>query len=183
VPFLLRYPGRLGIHGRELSVPFNSPDIMPTLLGLAGITIPSGVQGTDYSRLLLGHPVKDLPTSAFMNMPASFAAARQYGFDAYRGVRTNTHTYVRSIHGPWLLYDNRRDPYQMHNLCGQSVARDTQAALERELHNWLARLGDEFLPGEVYLERAGLTHYDEVNDSIGNVSSPWGDWRSTLPSS
>ena len=180
VPFLLRYPRRLGVNGRELEIPFNSPDIMPTLLGIAGIAIPAGVQGTDYSGLLLGHTVKDLPTSAFMNMPASFGPARQYGFAAYRGVRTNTHTYVRSIHGAWLLYDNRRDPYQMHNLCGQFAARDTLAALEQELQNWLARLGDEFLPGEVYLERAGLTNYYEVNLPIGHISSPWGDWKSTL---
>ena len=180
VPFLLRYPRRLGVYGRELGVPFNSPDIMPTLLGLTGIEIPAGVQGTDYSGVLLGQAVKDLPASAFMNMPASFGPARQYGFAAYRGVRTSTHTYVRSIHGPWLLYDNRRDPYQMHNLCGQSAARGTQAALELELENWLARLGDEFLPGEVYLKRAGLTNYFEVNQPIGHASSPWGDWKSTL---
>jgi arylsulfatase A-like enzyme len=179
VPFLLRYPQRLSPKGRELDIAFNSPDIMPTLLGLCEITIPAGVQGTDFSGLLLGHAVKDLPESAFINLPASFSEARRYGFAAYRGVRTKSHTYVRSLDGPWLLYDNRLDPYQMHNLCNQPASRDTQAELEHQLQEWLARLGDEFLPSEVYLKRAGLSHYFEGNVPIGHISSPWGDWRST----
>ena len=32
----------------------NTPDIMPTLLGLAELRVPDGVQGTDFSRLCLG---------------------------------------------------------------------------------------------------------------------------------
>jgi arylsulfatase A-like enzyme len=182
VPFLLRYPRQLGSRGRELDVHFNSPDIMPTLLRLAGIPIPLplAIQGTDYSGLLLGHTVTNLPASAFINMPVSFGPARHYGFAPFRGVRTNSHTYVRSIHGAWLLYDNRRDPYQMHNLCNQPGVRDTQTELERQLQGWLTRLEDEFLPGEVYLKRAGLTHYAEVNLPIGHTVSPWGDWQSTL---
>jgi arylsulfatase A-like enzyme len=180
VPFLLRYPRRLGIKARELDHPFNTPDIMPTLLSLCNIPIPSGVQGTDYSAALLGHPMPDAPKSSFINLPASFSEARRYGFAAYRGVRSRSHTYVRSTHAPWLLYDNRHDPYQMHNLCGQPAARNVQAEHEHFLQQWLAKLDDEFLPSEVYLERAGLKHYGEANTPIGHVTSPWGDWQSTL---
>ena len=179
VPFLLRYPRKLGLKGRQLRTPLNAPDIMPTLLGLCGIREPEGIQGTDYSKLLLGRKTADLPKSAFMNLPASFGPARQYGFAPYRGVRTDRHTYVRSIRGPWLLYDNVQDPYQMHNLCGRNEVSKIQAGLERELSGWLTRLQDEFLPGEDYLRRRGLTHYFEVNAKIGHSQSPWGDWKST----
>ena len=34
-----------------MSQPMNSPDVMPTLLGLAGISVPAGVHGSDFSRL------------------------------------------------------------------------------------------------------------------------------------
>ena len=47
----------------------------------------------------------------------------------YRGLRTQTHTYVRTLDGPWLLYDLERDPYQMKNI----VADPAHQALVHEL--------------------------------------------------
>jgi arylsulfatase A-like enzyme len=105
--------------------------------------------------------------------------ARKFGFAEYRGLRTDRFTYVRSIHGPWLLYDNRQDPYQMHNLCGQSNHRDAQALLDRELNAMLKQRKDDFLPAGEYVKRAGVGHYREVNAAVGHVRSPWGDWEST----
>lgn len=181
VPFLLRYPRRLGSRGKKVDTLLNTPDIMPTLLGLSGIEIPAGVQGRDYSSTWAGHSRRSSPKSAFISLPVPFAGARSYGFAPYRGVRTNSHTYVRSLEGPWLLYDNRQDPYQKHNLCNQPASRDIQAALEHELQGWLSRLNDEFLPAEVYVQRGGYESYDEVKNAIGCVRSPWQDWRSTDP--
>ena len=54
VPFLMRYPRKFGNKGRRVATPFNSPDIMPTLLGACGLTIPEGVEGTDYLGLRSG---------------------------------------------------------------------------------------------------------------------------------
>jgi hypothetical protein len=174
IPLLVRYPRKYGRKGRRSSAPVNSPDLMPTLLGMSGIAVPSGVQGTDYSSL------GSKKTSAFLNLPVPIGEALRYGFAEYRGVRTARHTYVRSIDGPWLLYDNERDPYQMHNLCGQSGARDLLASLNRDLDSWLETLNDQFLPARNYLERDGLSHYLETKFPIGSVRSPWGDWQSTL---
>ena len=70
---------------------------------------------------------------------------------------------MRDLNGPWLLFDNEADPYQMRNLVQSSSARPVRNELESVLQARLRALGDEFLPGEVYLERAGLTHYREVN--------------------
>ncbi len=181
VPFLLRYPRRFGRRGRRVSFLSNAPDSMPLLLGLCGIPIPAGVQGTDFSRPLLDGAA-DTSASAFIGLPVPITEARRYGFAEYRGVRTHGHTYVRSIHGPWLLYDNMRDPYQKKNLCGHPAARGTQARLERELDRWLERLHDEFLPAAAYLKRDGLEGYTEPKVPVGHVRSPWGDWESTLRS-
>ncbi len=181
VPFLLRYPRRFGRRGRRVSFLSNAPDTMPLLLGLCGIPIPAGAQGTDFSRPLLDGAA-DTSASAFIGLPVPITEARRYGFAEYRGVRTHGHTYVRSIHGPWLLYDNVRDPYQKKNLCGHPAARGTQARLERELDRWLERLHDEFLPAAAYLKRDGLEGYTEPKVPVGHVRSPWGDWESTLRS-
>ena len=158
----------------------NVPDIMPTLLGLCWIAIPARVQGSDYSRLLLTGDTTGLPSSAYINNPVSTFQLREFGFDAYRGVRTPTHTYVRSIHGPWLLYDNVMDPYQKHNLVNKAEAKAVQASLEAELQRWLKRLDNKFLPGDEYLRQSGLGYYFETNSRIGHYDSPWGDWTSTM---
>jgi hypothetical protein len=96
-------------------------------------------------------------------------------------VRDLRFTYVRSIKGPWLLYDNKRDPYQMHNLIDRPEVRGVQARLAKELDLWLTALNDEFLPSETYLVRDGLTNYMEPYAAVTYTRSPWNDWESTLP--
>ena len=160
VPFLLRWP-RLGT--RECAAPIDAPDIMPTLLGLAGLTVPQRVEGRDWSPEIRGERALTGNEAALLIMAAEFTELRVNGIKAYRGLRTRRHTYVRDLNGPWLLFDNEADPYQMRNLVQSSSARPVRNELESVLQARLRALGDEFLPGEVYLERAGLTHYREVN--------------------
>jgi arylsulfatase A-like enzyme len=177
VPLLVRYPRKLGRKSRRVRTPISAPDLMPTLLGLSNLAIPESVEGTDCSRLLSGSPAPR-DASVFINLPVPITEARRYGFAAYRGLRTERYTYVRSIKGPWLLYDNQRDPFQMHNLCGR--APQLQRQLDDALDATLRRRGDEFLPAEEYVKRAGVAHYQEVNVPIGRHLSPWGDWDSSL---
>ena len=180
VPFLMRYPRKLGRKGRGIRTPFNAPDLMPTMLGLCGIPIPGSVEGTDFSGVITGARPAPRNASAFINLPVPITEARRYGFAEYRGLRTEQYTYVRSIKGPWLLYDNDRDPYQMHNLLGKPEHRDLQSRLDRELDATLKLRKDDFLPAAEYAKRAGVGHYQELNVPIGRHPSPWGDWDSTL---
>ena len=180
VPFLVHYPRVLGRKRRESVTPIDAPDVMPTLLGLSGLAVPESVQGVDYSPVIRGTKRDEAEPAALLNLPASFAVARRLGIAEYRGVRTPRYTYVRSIMGPWLLYDNKTDPFQKRNLVGQSAQRGLQARLERRLDAMLKRVGDEFLPGARYVERAKAGHYREVSAPIGETKSPWGDWASTL---
>ncbi len=180
VPFLVRYPRKLGGKGRRIRTPLNTPDIFPTLLGLAGIPIPGSVEGIDHSGMLTGRPEPSADRGTFLNLPVPFTEARRYGFAEYRGLRTARYTYVRSIRGPWLLYDNQADPFQMRNLAGRPEAKGLLLRLDRELDAELKRRKDEFLPAAEYIRRAGVGHYREVNTNVGRHTSPWGDWASTL---
>jgi hypothetical protein len=121
------------------------------------------------------------PASAYLNMPVPVWDARMDGLAAYRGVRTDRYTYVRSIDGPWLLYDNRADPFQRRNRVDDPDHARVRSALEAELTAWRHRLDDAFLPADAYLRRDGLGHYLETKVPVGVSRSPWGDWRSTLP--
>jgi hypothetical protein len=113
-------------------------------------------------------------------MPAEFTELRRNGMKAYRGLYNARYTYVRNHDGPWLLYDNEKDPYQMSNLAGISEYSDIQAQLELCLQRRLKKLGDTFLESRAYLERDGLSHYGEVNAPCKRIwRDPWREWQLT----
>jgi arylsulfatase A-like enzyme len=155
VPLLVRWPGRLGEAGRRLAAPISTEDLMPTLLGLAGVPIPPSVEGLDFSGYIRGG--KDPSDGAALIMcPTPFGEwIRRQGGREYRGIRTGRYTYVRTLKGPWLLYDNQADPYQLRNLCDRPEDAALQANLEATLQRKLKHAGDEFLPGERYLRLWG----------------------------
>ena len=153
VPFLLRWPRRFGLQGREVDALLDTPDILPTLLSLTDIPIPDTVEGRDFSATIEGG---EDPSggAALIYCPHPFGQfLRPDGGREYRGIRTRNHTYARDLNGPWLLYDNEADPYQLDNLVNRASVSSIQAALEAQLQRKLSDRGDEFLPGETYIER------------------------------
>lgn len=157
VPFLLRFPARCGNAGKQIDMPFGTPDIMPTLLGLCGIPVPESVEGSDYSRVLSGEeaPSND---AALIECTVPFGEwKRTSGGREYRGIRTRRHTYVRGLDGPWLLFDNQADPFQQANLVDSAEHQALRAELDAQLMAKLARRGDEFLPGDAYIAEWGYS--------------------------
>ena len=155
VPFLLRYPAVLGRAGKKIDMPVNTPDIMPTLLALSGAAVPETVEGRDYSAVLKGTARAD-NKAVLISCPAPFAEWHHgRGGREYRGVRTRRYTYVRDLKGPWLLYDNQSDPYQMKNLVGRAEHADVQAGLEALLAGKLKATGDTFAPAATYIKKWG----------------------------
>ncbi len=164
VPFLLRYPALLGEKGTTLDAPINAPDIMPTLLGLSDIPIPETVEGTDFSSALTGRSAME-DGAALIACYAPFGQwTRTRGGREYRGVRTRRYTYVRGLDGPWLLYDNQRDPYQLDNLCGKPEHAVLQRQMEELLSEQLKQTNDIFRPAGDYVEK-----WDYEVDNTGTV--------------
>jgi arylsulfatase A-like enzyme len=164
IPFLLRFPKKLGVGKKQIEMPINTPDIMPTLLGLSGIEIPNTVEGTDYSKVVLGE--NEAQNEAVLIQCA--VPFHQWNYERggreYRGVRTKRYTYVRDLNGPWLLYDNLVDSFQMNNLIGFDEYIFIQADLEKQLQALLQKTNDEFLPGKDYMN---IWDYSwDRNDSI-----------------
>jgi arylsulfatase A-like enzyme len=153
VPFLISYPALTGREGRIVKTPINSPDILPTLLGLSGVVIPETIEGEDLSRFVKA-PLQDEDRAALIMSVSSFTFAKEWRQE-YRGIRTARYTYVRSLEGPWLLYDNEKDPYQMNNLVGSAQHQPLKEKLEKRLQARLDETGDAFLPGEQHKKQWG----------------------------
>lgn len=156
VPFVMRCPDQ-ACAGLRIGTPFNVVDIMPTLLGLTGISGPDTCEGRDHAPAVRGEAFKGNDAGYIM----SIAPFSEYRGQPWRGIRTAGHTFVRNLDGPWLLYDNQADPCQLSNLAGREEHATLQRRLDGQLQQEMSRRGDALLPAGHYLERFGY----EVNDT------------------
>ena len=153
VPLLVRWPGRI----KPASVSdalMNTPDIMPTLLGLMDLPIPREVEGMDLSHCALGSSGDDtLANASGSRRPVPEAALLQNtgacaiwedGHE-WRALRDNRHTYARyRVDGAELLFDNIADPYQLSNLVWQADAGPVLERFRKMLAARMAELNDTF---------------------------------------
>lgn len=153
VPFLITYPGMDKNKGKIAEAAITTPDILPSLLSLCNIKIPESIEGYDFSEIIK-NPDKDRERAAlFMNV-CPFGIA--FESDEYRAVKTATYTYVKTPDGPAMLFDDRKDPYQLNNLVNQKEFAEIQEKLEKELMHELSRIGEkEINPREYYLKKFG----------------------------
>jgi len=179
VPFIVRYPGSVPAGG-TIETPINVIDMMPTILGLAGVSVPDTVEGVDLAPFLTGSR-SDPPESVLIMNPCPFSIGDARGEDQhpdykgmrfeYRGVITARYTYVRTIDQPWILFDNVEDPYQMTNLIDDPTLGTVRDELEDMLVAHMKKIGDEFLSRDEYYTRFGieLDHRGKVVDLVENM--------------
>ncbi len=167
VPMLLRYPKGIS-KPRTIANPIDTPDLLPTLLGLSGLKTPKTVEGTDFSaQLKAGNDIDN--EAALIMLPVPFHEWQfKNGGREFRGIRTQRYTYVKDLLGPWLLYDNKTDPYQMDNLAGQAEYKELQDSLEKVLKAKLKKTKDDFLPADEYMTKWGYLY--DMQDSIRDVN-------------
>jgi len=155
VPMLIRYPKAFGEKGKKNDMLINTPDIMPTLLGLCQLPIPKTVEGQDKSDIML-KKAKDKTDAVLIASYQPFGNwAVKLGGKEYRGVRTKRYTFVKDLKGPWLLFDNQKDPFQLNNLVDNAKYLKLRTRLEIKLTKLLAQTNDEFLPGMEYIKKWG----------------------------
>ena len=153
VPLLVRYPAAHGRRGRAVRTALTTPDILPTLLGLAGAAIPASIEGEDLSPLVRGG--EEQPDRAALYMGVSPFAGSGFNQE-YRAIRTSRYTYVRGLQGPWLFFDDEKDPYQLKNLATAPQCAALCRQFDDRLQAALRKIGDPFRSGAYYIERWGL---------------------------
>ena len=121
VPLLIRGPDIKT--GRSVPHPISLMDLYPTTCGLAGLPIPDGLDGVDFSDVLRDSgpviPPRDFVSSVFYQ----YGIRIEYGkmsddtpCAAWRCVRQQDWKYVEVEHGSALLFDLVNDPQEMTNL-------------------------------------------------------------------
>ena len=127
IPFFIRYPGQLKPGVNDLML--GATDIMPTLLGMMnlGDQLPETVKGKDYSQGILTGKYRKVkkPVSQFFYQQKE------------KGVRTDRYSYLVTGDGNYQLFDNLKDPYQIHSLKIEEIPSIQTKLLKKELGNWL----------------------------------------------
>jgi arylsulfatase A-like enzyme len=141
VPLLVRWPGHIPT-GCQTDVCLNTPDMMPTLLGLLDLPVPDEVEGMDLSHCALGRDGPE-PDAALMQCTGA-TAAWQDGYE-WRALRDKRFTYaVYRLDRQELLFDNQQDPYQMTNLTRDPAYNSTVSHFRELLRTRMSALHDTF---------------------------------------
>jgi arylsulfatase A-like enzyme len=151
VPLIVRGPGiRHGVSSELIGL----TDLPVSLLALARLGMTEA-DGADIHFVFADEQAPGQEACYIFDLiPCHQSAWR--GTDAWRGVRTKTHTYACHADGiPWLLFDNEADPFQQNNL----TDRPESQPLLRELHATTAEFSaryDAMLPWPDLVHRFGL---------------------------
>lgn len=148
IPFLLSYPARFGNRKMEVEAPINVTDVLPTLMSLAGLPKPKGIDGENMAQVI-DHPgLKKDKAALIMNVSPFIGNVSEY-----RGIYTRQHAYVKTLDGPWFLFDNISDPFQMNNLVNKPEHQKLQEEMEIVLRKELQKANDDFRPRQYYIDK------------------------------
>lgn len=141
VPLLVRWPGHVPA-GAVSDACLATVDIMPTLLGLAGLAVPRAAEGMDLSHVALGRKGPEPEAALLQNTGA--CAAWEDGHE-WRALRDKRYTYaVYRVDKAERLFANLADPYQMTDLASDPAHKATVERFRGMLAARMASLNDTF---------------------------------------
>ena len=160
IPFLIKYPGIGNNKGNIVNAPITTPEILPTLLSMADIDIPKSIEGEDFSELL-ETPNSETDRAALAMNICPFTS--EFKYPEYRAIKTKQYTYVKTLIGSDMIFDDLNDPYQMNNLIGNQEFYELQKDLEDKLKIELEKIGDHFYPRDYYLKKWNYVLDEKIN--------------------
>lgn len=128
IPLLLRYP-KLAPKGQTIDAMVLNLDLAPTILDLAGVRVPSEMQGRSWRPLLQGQ-TNDWRKAFFYE----YFYENNYAIPTILAVRSETAKLVTYPgHDDWTeLFDLKADPHEMHNLVSDPAHRDLLMRMQAE---------------------------------------------------
>ena len=173
VPLVMRGPGIEP--GRRTDAMITAVDLMPTLLGFAGVAVPEGTHGQDLSAVVRGERESQTDAAYLMNMGPGWPYRGDW-VGMWRGVRTARYTYARwheDEYGP-MLFDREQDPAEMRNLVSVPEYGSVVTEMEQRLQRFMRESGDPFETGP----RDPKTGILQIGQSFANErwNTPPANW-------
>jgi arylsulfatase A-like enzyme len=116
-------------------------DWAPTLLDIAGVQAPAGMQGASFLPLVKGDTA-GWRKAAYYHY---YEFPQPHHVYPHFGIRTEKYTLVHFYDqtNAWELYDLQADPQEMHNLYGQPAYKQVTDALKQQLRQLIKQYKDE----------------------------------------
>jgi len=137
IPLMIRWPAKIR-PGQVHDCLVSSVDLAPTILDLAGLPIPSAMQGDSMATWCLTGKGKS-NEALYMGLQGARTAGK-----AWRAVWDGRYVYSPGIFD--VLYDHQEDPYEMRNLIDLPDYADVRSRLATLLLRLAERTRDPFLP-------------------------------------
>ncbi|MGK0219814.1 MAG: arylsulfatase A-like enzyme, partial [Planctomycetota bacterium] len=187
-PLVVRWPGHTK-PGSETDALVQNLDFAPTLLEVAGASVPEDIQGSSLVPLLEGNTPADWRDGIYYHyhgFPAIHNVAR------HRGIRTERFKLMQFYDfGEWELYDLKTDPNEIHNLFQEPAQAGVVADLSMRMASLATRFGEDIVlepltpierrkhwPVPVSFQIPDLSRVTKVGvrrDTPGAQSKAWAD--------
>ena len=127
-PLLIKYPREIEV-GSVSGKLVQNLDIAPTLLDVAGVEIPEGMQGKSLRKLWKENPENWRDAIYYHYYEKGFGATPHYG------IRTNKYKLIHfyDVVDSWELYDLKKDTFEMNNLIDNPAYIDVVKDLKENL--------------------------------------------------
>jgi arylsulfatase A-like enzyme len=157
LPLLVRYPKLIkpGLVRDELAL---NIDLAPTLLSVAGVSVPSTIQGRSLVPLLKGE--RPAWRDAFIVEYYSDKVFPRIVNMGYRAVRNDRWKYIHylELNGMDELYDLKIDPYEMKNLINEPSAQRALDEMKQALQRLLSETKAVSSPAKNFTTKAPRQH-------------------------
>jgi arylsulfatase A-like enzyme len=140
MPFIVRWPG-VTKPGAVQELMAINPDFAPTFMDIAGLPVPSDMQGVSLVPLLKGETPDGWRTSYYYRY---YHDPGDHNTRTHYGIRTTTHKLIYFWKKTqWEMYDLATDPDELHNLYSDPSQQQTIAELKAELYRLKKEVKDD----------------------------------------
>lgn len=143
MPFIVRYPGHVKPGSVNTDI-IGNIDFAPTLLDLADIQVSedAGIQGRSFASNLMGNTPDDWREGLYYHY---YEFPYWHHVQPHYGIRTDRYTLAHFYYNvdKWELYDNEKDPQQMHNVIDDPEYADVVKRLKVKLEEQMKKYGDD----------------------------------------
>lgn len=148
IPFMVRWPGNLEA-GTTTGLLFSAMDMMPSILGLMGLEVPTECHGKNLAKAILTHnedAVAYIPVWLYEANNFRGVITRDYTFSTTKGATEG------SLHS--VLFDRKNDPFQLTNRFDDPEMAAVKEKLWSQTQEWMAIYNDQFWQFDDFMKAA-----------------------------